>query len=270
MNRRRMLVLLATGVLAVSGSSAAAAEIRLRHEYHCNGTLVMLSDIAEIRGDDADHLAALSRMELFPTPARQRTVRRAEVQELLYLHGIELADCRFGGASEVEVYPLSKQSLSNGQPVRVPRLESKTPAPDESLSQSPNMAVAVVVPLRRGDVIQADHVQMLPLPDGPNPRDLLFRIEDAIGKQAARNIDAGQLLRDQAVQDRILVRRGEVVSVVALASGVRVRSTAVSLDEGSRGDLVTVQTSDRKHKYTARVAGFQQVEVYAGGPQVNQ
>ena len=68
------------------------------------------------------------------------------------------------------------------------------------------------------------------------------------------------------VREARLVRRGELVTVVALAAGVRVKTEGRAVHQGSYGDLITVESlSDRKKKFSARVVDVQQVEVYARG-----
>ncbi len=129
----------------------------------------------------------------------------------------------------------------------------------------PDMVVVAARPLRRGEIVGEGDVALAHA-SGANTS--LTRIEDATGRELTRSVAAGQPVDEKSVRSPVLVQRGEVVTVMAYAAGVRVRTTAVARDEGSLGDLVTVQTLDRKQQYMARVAAFQTVEVYAGGPRV--
>ena len=81
-------------------------------------------------------------------------------------------------------------------------------------------------------------------------------------------LNAGQVLSKAAVRAPRLVHRGDVVEIVAVASGVRVRTRGTVLEDGSRSQLVTVQSLDRKKKFSARVVDFGRVEIFAGAVKV--
>ena len=54
-----------------------------------------------------------------------------------------------------------------------------------------------------------------------------------------------------------------MVTVFARASGIQVRTTARAREEGSRGDLIMVESLTDRSRYFARVTGIQEVDVYA-------
>ena len=85
------------------GPWAVAAEIRLRPECHCRRPVVTLGDVAEILATDARTASELAAIELFPAPSthRQRFVRVRQIQDELYLRGINLVEHRFSGSSRV-------------------------------------------------------------------------------------------------------------------------------------------------------------------------
>ena len=67
---------------------------------------------------------------------------------------------------------------------------------------------------------------------------------------------------------RLAVHRGEVVSVLARAGGIRIRTNARAREEGSVGELVAVESLLNRSTYYARVSGTREVEVFARPPQV--
>jgi len=99
----RAALAIATAVLM--SAPGGAAEFRLRRQCHCRGPLVTLGDVAEIYTADGREAERLAAVELFPAPAapRQRFVRLREIQDRLLLRGINLADHRFSGSSQVAV-----------------------------------------------------------------------------------------------------------------------------------------------------------------------
>ena len=84
---------------------AAAAELRLRAEAKSAGSLVTLGDLAEIIATDPHQAQTLAAIELFPAPSggEPRYVRLREIQDLLLLRGVNLAEHQFSGSSQVTV-----------------------------------------------------------------------------------------------------------------------------------------------------------------------
>ncbi|MGA2617018.1 MAG: flagellar basal body P-ring formation chaperone FlgA [Thermoguttaceae bacterium] len=98
-----MLLELAAWGSAVAGGSAA--ELRLRGQCVVSGPLVKLGDLAQIVATDPRQAAGLAAIELFPAPParEQRFVGIRELQDLLLLRGVNLAEHEFSGASQVTV-----------------------------------------------------------------------------------------------------------------------------------------------------------------------
>ena len=55
------------------------------------------------------------------------------------------------------------------------------------------------------------------------------------------------------------------MSVRARAAGVVVRTYATARQDGSMGDLISVQSLETKGRFAARVSGLRELEVFAGG-----
>jgi len=89
----------------VIAQGARAADIRLRAEAVPAGPVVTLGDVADVLANDGDQAARLRAIELFPGPAAgaQRFVRVREIQDLLLLRGVNLAEHQLSGASQVIV-----------------------------------------------------------------------------------------------------------------------------------------------------------------------
>jgi flagella basal body P-ring formation protein FlgA len=99
---RRLIVLLIVVSIPACGSSQAA-ELRFRQQCSPHGSVVTLGDIAEIYSADNQQAGKLAAIELFPAPsaAQPRVLRIKEVQDLLALKGINLAEHQFSGSSQV-------------------------------------------------------------------------------------------------------------------------------------------------------------------------
>ena len=89
------------------------------------------------------------------------------------------------------------------------------------------------------------------------------RIEDIVGKETTRTLAAGKPIAQSHVCEPVLVRRGDVVTVIVRAAGIRVRTQARARDDGAQGDLVAVESLENRQTYFAQVSGVREVEVLA-------
>jgi flagella basal body P-ring formation protein FlgA len=318
---------------AFSGPSASGLEIRLKPAAEEPLSVVRLGDIAEIMSADPQEAERLALIELFPAPGegQVRWVSLREVQDVLELHGMNLARCRLYGSSSVciragtaapdrptrgKMNPADRQRaqrlvhaavlrqlgppavgqanwtveprLSAGQLEVVSRASSTVvtqgpesrsaglhhfqltaTAPDgvQTLTvpveiTRPTMVVTAIRPLRRGELIQAADVELSPAPANVQLAAYASQLEDVIGRETDRSVAAGQAISLRQTRAPLLVRRGDVVTVFARAAGIRVRTTARAMEDGSHGQLIMVQTLTGRERYSARVVDVQEVEVY--------
>ena len=333
----RCLVILAGLTLAVA--PAAAAELRLRSQCTVAGAVVTLGDVADIASTDARQAATLAAIELFPAPAgsEEKTVRVREIQDLLLLRGVNLAEHQVSGASEVVVqaaavrpHVAALRSMSAAEVQRAKRrlceaiakylnehsasqqdwavefelteanarlfADSVTPiqvaggaAPWTGLqrfelaSASPRataratidattrVIAPVVVALHamaRGDVIHEGDVALQRIAAADKLPCAMHAPEQAIGHELVRAVGAGMAVTTDALRQPLAVHRGEVVTVLARAGGIRIRTNARAREEGSVGELVAVESLLNRSAYYARVSGTREVEVFARPPQV--
>jgi len=129
------------------------------------------------------------------------------------------------------------------------------------------VAVPLVVVAKRamvpGDIVQATDVKLgrAKTRDDDLPcRDL----EEVVGKETKRAIVEGQAIEQDDLRSPILVRRGDAVHVYARSAGIQVRVEARAQDDGSRGDLIVVESINaNRERFMARVSGIHEVEVFA-------
>jgi len=319
-------------VALACGLSVQAAELQVRSECRSSGAMVTLGDVVEIHSSDTSEREALESIELFPAPpaGAKRFVRAREIQDMLLMRSVNLAEHRFSGAAQVTVVggdgvgqmrdsgalPLSfvKKSerrvneaiasylkdcagaqawhveaaldgrqarlvaaaeriaicggtapwqgsqrfevtvytASTGTRFEVPAQVSVTPA-----------VVVLTRAIGRGEVITAADVELKPGDPAMAETAAFHTIEEVVGKQACQAIAAGNAIVPDLVRAPVIVRRGEVVTVYARSSGIRVRTLARARDDGSQDDLITVESLDTRKSFFARVCGVQEVEVYA-------
>jgi flagella basal body P-ring formation protein FlgA len=93
------------------------------------------------------------------------------------------------------------------------------------------------------------------------PVGVMTDADDIIGKRARRNIDAGDILRPDLIEMPPLVKRGDMVVIVAESRGIKVTATGEVKSDGLRGERVKVVNLDSNKHFTARVVDKQTVSV---------
>jgi flagella basal body P-ring formation protein FlgA len=126
------------------------------------------------------------------------------------------------------------------------------------------MAAYATRAIERGELIRRGDVE-LRMHTGALPKQSIFELESLVGKEAVQALRADALVLSNQVRSPLLVRRGDRVSVRVRARGLSIRTFAVAQQDGSLGDLVSVQNAEGKEKYTAVVSGLRELEIMAAG-----
>ena len=91
--------------------------------------------------------------------------------------------------------------------------------------------------------------------------DTVSRIEDVIGNRTTRMIYPQTVLQASMVASPPLVRRGDIVKIVANTGPMIITATGMVKQQGCKGEMVRVVNMDSNRIITARVTGPGAVEV---------
>lgn len=124
------------------------------------------------------------------------------------------------------------------------------------------LVVVATRPLVPGDVVQRTDVQLAQGKESGD--DILFHsLDEVIGQQARRALVEGQPIKQDDVQSPLLVRRGDAVTVFARSAGIEVRTQGRAQEEGSKGDVIVIESLLNRERFMGRICGIHQVEVFA-------
>ena len=93
------------------------------------------------------------------------------------------------------------------------------------------------------------------------PSDTVSRIEDALGNRTTRMIYPNTVLQSSMISSPPLVKRGDIVKIVANAGTMTITATGMVKQQGCKGEMVRVVNTDSNRIVTARVTGPGAVEV---------
>ena len=116
--------------------------------------------------------------------------------------------------------------------------------------------LAVAQPVGRGQIIRAADVVAQPATIRRTSERGLT-LAEAVGQEAARTLDVGDVLGGESLAPRMLVRRGQYVSVTLVQNGLELRTLARALDDGGYGQTVKVKNDTTGEILHAIVTGPQ-------------
>lgn len=121
--------------------------------------------------------------------------------------------------------------------------------------------VVVTRPLARGDLIGDGDLQVVERDLGQLPFGYLQDPAEATGKQLLRPLSAGTALTPAMLEAPRLVRRGQQVTLLAIAGSVEVRMTGTALGDAAAGERVRVRNVNSKRIIEGVVTPSGQVQV---------
>ena len=83
----------------------------------------------------------------------------------------------------------------------------------------------------------------------------------ALGQTLKNALNAQEVLTERNLTKSLLVRRGEVVSIIARQGGLKVTATGEARQDGALGDTITVLNVKSRAIITGRITGPSQVDV---------
>lgn len=113
----------------------------------------------------------------------------------------------------------------------------------------------------RGMLVKPEDIKLISLNAAKQPADAITTREELIGLQAKSHLPAGSVIRKSQLEEAMLIRRGQRVSIVHESGLLRVSATGLALEDGEKGHIIRVQNESSKKIIDGRVTGPQIVEV---------
>lgn len=115
--------------------------------------------------------------------------------------------------------------------------------------------LVAIKPVRSGDPITAANVATQRVETTQMLGTALEHPQQAIGHIAAVPLRPGQIVTDRHLTTPPVVRKGDLVSVIAAVGNIRVATKGIAQEEGRIGERVAVQIGDQKAPIFAEVYG---------------
>lgn len=216
---------LATASLGALGGQAQAQSMALaslKANPVARGTQITFGDIFNNAGPAAN--TALARA---PGPGQRVVFGAPSLQSRAHAAGLRWSNSE--GVREVIISGGARTALSY----------TGTNTPVSSSDAAPATLAVLARAIARGSAIEAGDVVWMNAPANA-PRDALSDPDDLIGKTAKRALQPNTPLRGADVMDTPAVRRGEPVTLLFEAGGIRLSVRGRSMGDGAAGTMIKV------------------------------
>jgi flagella basal body P-ring formation protein FlgA len=122
----------------------------------------------------------------------------------------------------------------------------------------------VLVPkanLPKGHIVRSDDVVWKQLEGADESAEYVTQYEQIVGQEARRAFRAAEPILLADVRSIPLIKRGDIVTVVARSQGIVVRMDAKARGDGAIGQSVKVVSLDGRRELTVRVTGYHEAMV---------
>jgi len=115
--------------------------------------------------------------------------------------------------------------------------------------------------IRAGEAIESDMVAIQRIAVATDDPDLLSDPAEVAGKIARYRVAAGQPLKRSAVEEPVVIHRGQNVKLLVRLAGAVVETSAVALQDGKASARIRVQVTDTRKTLLATVLDAETVTV---------
>ena len=149
--------------------------------------------------------------------------------------------------------PFKVFMLIDGQPVK----QTSVPAYIEVWQD----VVLAAKPLGRNQPITSTDIRIQKMNLARLPAKAVVRPDQVLGKRARRSIAVNSVLRTDQVEAPVMIRKGDIVQVLAESKVLRVTTQAQAKQNGGIGDHIEVMNLRSKKNFYAQIVDAQTVKV---------
>ena len=122
--------------------------------------------------------------------------------------------------------------------------------------------VVTTTPLMRGHLVGTSDIQLEKREVGKmSGQHFIHDMDWAIGKVLKRPISAGKIIQSSYLEMPRLIKRGQMVTILAVTDGLVVKMSGKSMMDGVKGDLIQVQNPKTKRIINGTVTDSGEVRV---------
>lgn len=179
--------------------------------------------------------------------------------DILFNNDDEMRIVKVGAFTRLEVLPYDNKALLGTLAFRLLFFDGKDRQVARSIInpvilKKINVAVADAV-LRRGQIVHKSDLKTVPMWIGDQKMNYVTDMSSCVGKELARKLNAGDIVRTTDVLEPECVKRGDVVWVSRTKGPLTVKVVGTALESGRLGDAVRVRNNASHKTFQAVLTG---------------
>lgn len=115
--------------------------------------------------------------------------------------------------------------------------------------------------IRRQALLDGDEIRLESRASGQLPAGAFTRSDEVVGKQALRDIKAGEVLTSRVLQPPPVVQKGDLVTLVVEGKGFRITASGRAKEDGRPGQLIRVTNLASKKDLYGRVEDGREIRI---------
>jgi flagella basal body P-ring formation protein FlgA len=116
-------------------------------------------------------------------------------------------------------------------------------------------------PLRKHKPLDEDDIELRKMDLADLPSNVITDPQAVLGKRTRRAIGSKTILRTDLIELPPIVKRGDIVVIVAESNGIRITALGKAKSKGRLGERIPVENFDSKKVLYARVVDSRTVEI---------
>ncbi len=121
--------------------------------------------------------------------------------------------------------------------------------------------VAVMdIGVKKGHIISRSDLKMIPIWVGSNKKDYVTDPTPCIGRELARSLSTGDLLKSADLMNPICAKKGDIVWIVSKNKGLSITLAGTAMQTGRMGETIRFKNKSSKKIFTAKLIGDKQAE----------
>lgn len=171
--------------------------------------------------------------------------------------------------SKVEVLPSENRNMLGTVNLNIAFIDENGKQVGKS-SINPTILKKVMVSVmnsncKQGQILTQANIQLTPMWLGPEGRNYISNPEECIGRELAKSMAAGEIIRTTDVLNPVCAKKGDVISVECHSGALMVKISAVALDNGRQGENIRVMNQTSRKSFTVELIGEKTASMNAGG-----
>lgn len=115
--------------------------------------------------------------------------------------------------------------------------------------------------LEKGTLITEDDLKEISIRANRIRDNNIVDKDKLVGLQARKTLKEGRLIAERDVGEKLVIRKGDIVTAVYKSKGLQITSKAEALEDGAKGQRIEVENTKSGKKFMAKVADSGVVEI---------